>query len=155
MLFIGRAATLAVLTAALFLSTSIPAFADDPPATDDNVEFEATQRPDHDGDGIPNGQDPDWTGSENSAGPGFVDADGNGECDRLEAGEPGAGGAGKGWKRGNRRGGWGKGWKNGQGRGMRWVDQDGDGVCDQATEVRDCGRGRGLPPCGAGGTDAR
>ncbi len=39
---------------------------------------------DDDGDGIPNGQDPDWTGTcENTNGRGFVDADGDGINDNA------------------------------------------------------------------------
>lgn len=42
--------------------------------------------PDHDGDGIPNGQDPDYTGSKSrhgNGGGGFVDADGDGINDNI------------------------------------------------------------------------
>ena len=73
--------------------------------------------PDADGDGIPNGQDPDYTRPQDGSGQrhgwatrgqrggrgmggGFIDADGNGICDRFEsgvrAGQGGGFGQGKG-----------------------------------------------------------
>jgi len=83
--------------------------------------------PDHDNDGIPNGQDPDWSkpmdGSGNKGqsgfgkgraqrgqnGKGFIDADGDGVCDNYTPGRSGNG--------------------TGQG-GAGFIDADKDGVCD-------------------------
>jgi len=148
-------ATLALFGAVLIVLITGTARAEDPPEKEAAQETDVATRPDHDGDGIPNGQDADWTGNNISAGPGFVDADGNGECDRLEDGEPCPRANGRGWKNRSGRSGWGRRWKNGRGQGMRWVDRDGDGVCDRGNDIRDCGRGKGLPPCGRQGTPGR
>jgi len=149
-----KTVVLLVCTAAVLVVASGPSWAQDLPARDEASKTDTAGRPDHDGDGVPNGQDEDWTGRDGSVGPGFVDADDDGRCDRLEDGEPCPRGRGKGWKKGRGRGGWGRGWKSGRGSGRRFVDQDGDGVCDRVDETRDCGRGRGLAPCGARGTQA-
>ncbi len=94
------------------------------------------ERPDHDGDGIPNGQDLDWTRRDGTAGPGWVDADGDGNCDNLATGKPCPVRRGRA-DRGNRgRGGWG--WGRGFGT-------------NPATGNEACGQGRGLPPCGGRG----
>jgi hypothetical protein len=71
-------------------------------------------------------------------GPGFVDANGNGVCDRLEQGLPPAG-QGRGFcGRGGGRGG--GGWGRCGGRGPGFVDANGNGVCDRLEQ--------GLPPAG-------
>ncbi|NOZ60535.1 MAG: hypothetical protein GXO74_02530 [Calditrichaeota bacterium] len=73
--------------------------------------------PDHDGDGIPNGVDPDYTGPKNrKAGQGknFIDRNGDGINDNQ--------GSGKGFRGHGRRGGFGSGNKVGNGNRT--------GVCD-------------------------
>lgn len=80
--------------------------------------------PDADGDGIPNGQDPDYTGVK--SGKGFVDANGDGINDNAgskNGGKNGNGtkggknGSGKGNKGGNKGSGSGTGTCNGTGQG--------------------------------------
>jgi len=66
---------------------------------DENGDGYNDNAPDHDGDGIPNGQDPDWTKPQdgtgnkfgqksgrlwNNKGRGFIDVDGDGICDRFQ-----------------------------------------------------------------------
>jgi hypothetical protein len=91
-----------------------------PNFVDQNNDGYNDNAPDHDGDGIPNGQDPDYTG----AGKGkrqqqFVDNDGDGIADNLVK----QGGKGYGSKQ-NRRGGYGPGDGTGN-QGVR--PQDGTG----------------------------
>jgi hypothetical protein len=82
-------------------------------------------------------------------GPGFVDQDGDGVCDRMQSGQTGCGCMGKGpgfvdqdgdgvcdhrQRAGGERGrgpgpGWGR--AGGRGRGPGFVDQNGDGGCDR------------------------
>ncbi len=66
-------------------------------------------------------------------GPGFVDANGNGVCDRFEQGLPPAGGRGAAWAGRGRF----------QGRGPGFVDANGNGVCDRFEQE--------LPPAGGRG----
>lgn len=52
---------------------------------DNNGDGYNDNAPDHDGDGIPNGVDPDYTGPKNRKGSkGFVDADGDGINDNAK-----------------------------------------------------------------------
>lgn len=53
------------------------------PFVDANGDGYNDNAPDHDGDGIPNGQDADYTRNPNGRGRGFVDADGDGINDNL------------------------------------------------------------------------
>ena len=86
---------------------------------------------DHDGDGIPNGQDPDFikgAGLGRGNGTNFIDENGDGICDLYQGG-----GQGIGRQSGNRI-------KSGL---RNFVDADGDGVCDNTgnTGMRGAGRG--------------
>ena len=85
---------------------------------------------DHDGDGIPNGQDPDFVrgaGFGRNASTNFIDENGDGICDLYQGG-----GQGIGRQAGVR----------GQGGLGNFVDADGDGVCDNAgSGMRGAGRG--------------
>jgi hypothetical protein len=119
-----------VSTAILILSVSVllggAALAQEMPTQN---QGDLAGRPDHDGDGVPNGQDLDWSRRNGTAGPGWADEDGDGNCDNLAEGRPCA-------SKQNRAN---KG-KMGRGRG---------GFGPAPTTTTDaCGRGRGLPPCG-------
>ncbi len=65
-------------------------------------------------------------------GPGYVDQNRDGVCDRFQKGQPPLGGQGRGWGRGRFAG-----------RGPGYVDQNGDGVCDRFQ--------KGQPPVGGQG----
>lgn len=87
--------------------------------------------PDADGDGIPNGADPDYQGPRKGAGPRFVDADGDGVNDLAQDAD-------------------GDGIPNGKdsdyvrpaGQGKGFVDADGDGKNDNRKAWGRGGRGR-------------
>jgi hypothetical protein len=86
---------------------------------------------DHDGDGIPNGLDPDFirgTGMGQGDQANFIDENGDGICDLFQNG-----GQGMGRGAGNR----------GQSGLRNFVDADGDGVCDNFTGTGTRGAGRG------------
>ena len=53
---------------------------------DENGDGYNDNAPDHDGDGIPNGQDPDYQrqGAGNNKGYRFIDENGDGVCDRFQ-----------------------------------------------------------------------
>lgn len=77
-------------------------------------------------------------GQKASGCPNFVDANGNGVCDRKEQGScPG----GQGWGRGQGRGA-GQGLCRGAGQCKRFVDENKNGVCDRK-EQDSCPRGQG------------
>ncbi len=74
-----------------------------PNFVDNNGDGFNDNAPDHDGDGIPNGQDPDYTGAnKGKRQQQFVDTDGDGIADNVAAGK----GLGK---KANRKGGYGPG----------------------------------------------
>lgn len=86
---------------------------------------------DHDGDGIPNGLDPDFirgTAAGRGSSTNFVDENGDGICDLYQGG-----GKGFGRQTGNK----------GQNGLHNFVDADGDGVCDNAGNTGNRGTGRG------------
>jgi len=142
-----------VVAAIVVVCGATAAMAEDKPEQEQPaVDSEAETRPDHDGDGIPNGQDPDWTGQEGTVGPGFVDSDKDGKCDRLEADEPCPAPAGRALRTDRAGNGQRPGWfgGRGRGRGFRFVERDGTAEQPPADTGSDCGRGRGLPPCGGG-----
>jgi len=88
---------------------------------DENGDGYNDNAPDADGDGIPNGLDPDYTGPKNRMGKGakgFVDNDGDGINDNMQAGQ---GNGGK-----NRKGGYGPGDGSGN-KGMGPKDGTGFG----------------------------
>lgn len=64
-------------------------------------------------------------------GPGYVDENGDGVCDRFQKGQPPLGGQGRGYR----------------GRGPGYVDQNNDGICDRYQQ--------GLPPVGGQGRGFR
>ena len=123
---------------------------------DENGDGYNDNAPDHDGDGIPNGQDPDWvrqnTGKGRGAG-GFVDENGDGLNDWAQDfdgdGIPNGqdpdyvrpeDGTGRKLGHGMRRGGLGDGtWKHGSQFGGTRGSGSGSGTCD------------GMGPKGAGG----
>jgi hypothetical protein len=86
-----------------------------PGFVDENGDGFNDNAPDHDGDGIPNGQDPDYLGAKLRGGKnlkGFVDANGDGINDNMS-------------KRFN---GWRKGGRGGYGDGSGLRPQDGSGL---------------------------
>jgi len=89
---------------------------------DENGDGYNDNAPDHDGDGIPNGIDPDYTGPKNQIGKGtktFIDENGDGINDNIQAGKSGKGGKGNGRK---------SGYGPGDGTGNKGVGpQDGSG----------------------------
>jgi len=99
---------------------------------------------DVDGDGIPNGLDPDFVrGTAQGRGleQNFIDADGDGICDLYQSGNQGAGQYGRQARQMNfvdvdgdgvcdNSANQGRGFMNGQARQMNFIDEDGDGVCD-------------------------
>ena len=68
---------------------------------DENGDGYNDNAPDHDGDGIPNGLDTDYTGSKNRAGKGFIDLDGDGINDNVIKNKNRKGGYGPGDGTGN------------------------------------------------------
>jgi len=114
--------------------------------------------PDHDGDGIPNGQDQDWIkGQKNGKGPGWGNKGQKGDCDgtgkqirqrqkagkgKMAQGNQGQGsdhdgdgipnGQDKDFVRGSGMG-------HNAGNGPNFIDQDKDGVCDRAQSNRSSG----------------
>ncbi len=113
-----------------------------PNFVDENGDGFNDNAPDHDGDGIPNGQDPDYQG----AGKGkrqqqFIDNDGDGIADNVAAGNRQGFG-----RKGSRRGGYGPG--DGTGSGVRPQDGTGfgpgagSGNCDGTGPKGRTGRGR-------------
>lgn len=116
-----RFSTLLTL-AALFLFAASTVNAQSAPVThgprfvDANGDGFNDNAPDADGDGIPNGQDPDYTGVK--SGKGFVDANGDGVNDNAGSGQKGNRGSGS------------KGSKNGAGKGSKGSGKGiGTGVC--------------------------
>ena len=102
-----------------------------PGFVDENGDGYNDNAPDHDGDGIPNGLDPDYTGSKNRSGKGtkgFVDADGDGINDNVQAGRGGKGNSRKGgYGPGDGTGNKGIGPKDGTGNGSKTGGCDGTG----------------------------
>ena len=98
---------------------------------DENGDGYNDNAPDHDGDGIPNGVDPDYDGTKNRMGKGskgFVDADGDGINDNLQKGQAGKGKKGKGgYGPGDGTGNKGSGPKDGTGKGPKTGGCDGTG----------------------------
>jgi len=121
---------------------------------------------DIDGDGIPNGQDPDFvsgTAQGRAGGMNFIDENGDGVCDYFQMGSRAAGNAGMNMM-GTMRGRYyvdangdgvcdnfgsrmGQGMGNGRGRRLNFIDQNGDGICDRFQGNAQAGtnfqRGRG------------
>lgn len=75
---------------------------------DENGDGYNDNAPDHDGDGIPNGQDPDYVKAEDGSGSQFGKMNGNKS-----------------------------------GAGSRFIDEDGDGICDNFQDAD----GDGIPNC--------
>ena len=103
-----------------------------PGFVDKNGDGYNDNAPDHDGDGIPNGLDPDYTGPKNRSGrgsKGFVDANGDGINDKMQAGRRGArGNRGKrGYGPGDGSGNKAMGPKDGTGNGPKTGGCDGTG----------------------------
>lgn len=99
-----------------------------PGFVDENGDGYNDNAPDHDGDGIPNGLDPDYIGPKNrggKVGQGFVDLDGDGINDNRVSGKGYRSGKGRGgYGPGNGAGNQGAGPRDGSGMGAK------TGVCD-------------------------
>ncbi|UCE05761.1 MAG: hypothetical protein JSW07_19555, partial [bacterium] len=96
---------------------------------DENGDGYNDNAPDADGDGIPNGLDPDYNGPKNRRGKGtkgYVDADGDGINDNIQAGQRGKGRKG-GYGPGDGTGNKGVGPKDGTGNGPKTGGCDGTG----------------------------
>ena len=115
-LALAAALTLFFATTSVFAQTEDPTPTHGPNFVDENGDGYNDNAPDHDGDGIPNGQDADWQSS--GRGRQFVDEDGDGINDNA----PNQDGNGL-------RNGLDKNWA-GRNRGRGFIDEDGDGVCD-------------------------
>lgn len=112
-----------------------------PGFVDENGDGYNDNAPDHDGDGIPNGLDPDYTGAKNRSGKGakgFVDANGDGINDNIQAARNGKGKSGKsGYGPGDGSGKKGIGPKDGTGNGPK------TGGCDSTGPKGKKGSNRG------------
>jgi len=96
---------------------------------DENGDGYNDNAPDHDGDGIPNGLDPDYNGPKNRLGKGskgFVDLNGDGINDNIQANQKGKGHKG-GYGPGDGTGNKGIGPKDGTGNGPKTGGCDGTG----------------------------
>jgi hypothetical protein len=171
-----RIITGSVLAVLMGVSTVVLAQSDDQTRNRVNSQQQVQQGPkDHDNDGIPNGQDADYTGpgkdankgkgskgqgagqgqgvGKNSANPAFVDKDGDGVCDNQQnrkKGQSGNGVKGQGQSAGQGKGngnGNGQGMGQGRGRGQGFVDADNDGVCDNYQQRK---KGSGAKQGGTG-----
>lgn len=169
-----RIITGSVLAVLMGVSSVVLAQSDDQTRNRVNAQQQVQQGPkDHDNDGIPNGQDADYTGpgkdankgnrgkgqgagqgqgvGKNSANPAFVDKDGDGVCDNYQNKKKGqAGNSTKGQSAGQGKGngnGNGQGMGQGRGRGQGFVDADNDGVCDNYQQRK---KGAGAKQGGAG-----
>ena len=128
-------AAMSIAAALVFFAANLAAQTQEPPAPPAPA---VTVAPDHDGDGIPNGQDADFVrGSGQGRGlkTNFIDENGDGICDLFQGGKKG----GRSWR--------GAGMAKGTSiAGTNFVDADGDGVCDNNQSGSGVRNGKGKGP---------
>ncbi len=126
---------MSLATALVLFAANLNAQTEEPPA---QPVGNTAVAPDHDGDGIPNGQDTDFVrGTARGRGQvaNFIDENGDGICDLFQGG-----------RKGNRGGRGAAAMNKTAAQGANFVDADGDGVCDYNRSGAGMRNGQGQGP---------